>query len=577
MENNIIEGISLIKDKKSIPTDLDSYLCRSVFTLHEGRFVAILLKTSSIPEVKMTELWKQHYQVSVIVEGQEFEQAECFKCMPFVDDTHYIVVGKIDWTEIMKEGYHQIELCITIGYRRITFTSHKYITVLPKRMVNKVELLDMFLTSKRCINPDDDLDKYAKYGFEENEKGYVWLTCKNNFSDFVNDNLLAEIEFQCYDEKQKLIDRQIGYGVETEMDNQVMLFCEELYMSDWPKGTYSIRACLWGTVIAETVFIINQSLEGKYPFTDLTKKQEINLVKKHQAIGGVKAIEKINSMIGLGKVKKHIRQNIDFAKFEKARRDAGLPCNQRLQHIIMTGDPGTGKTTVARLLSEAYHQIGLLEQSDLVEVDRSSLVGQYIGETEKKTRMILEEAKGKTLFIDEAYTLASETRVTRDYGVKVIDTLMTFLSEVDNSTLVILAGYPTEMNQMLKSNPGLRSRFPIHLHFDNYTVAELVDIATGYLEEHRYNANSQVMERMTEILRFAVKYKNFGNGHFVKVLIDNYIIPNMATRLSKKLDGQILDVEELINVKPEDVPDIEQIMPLLGNEEKPRKRAIGFR
>ena len=154
---------------------------------------------------------------------------------------------------------------------------------------------------------------------------------------------------------------------------------------------------------------------------------------------------------------------------------------------------------------------------------------------------------------------------------------MTFLSEEDNSTLVILAGYPTEMNKMLKSNPGLRSRFPIHLHFDNYTVAELVDIATGYFEEHRYNANSQVMERMTEILRIAVKYKNFGNGRFVKVLIDNYIIPNMATRLSEKLDGQILDVEELMNVKPEDVPDIEQIMPLLGNEEKPRKRAIGFR
>lgn len=575
---NCIEGICFIEDKKNIPTKMDNYLHRSVFKVHEGKYVGILIHAPSLTESKVRDMWEERHEVLVRVSDHEYEQADNFKCHSFVEDNHYLVVGCINWTEILQHSYEDIEITITMGHRKIEFVSKKIITVLPERMTdNKVCPLDMFLTSQGDIDMDDDIDEYYQYGFDqdENSKAYVWLVCRNNFCDYVNEKLLAELEFKCFHETQGLIDRCLVYGI--DFTNGKVIFNGDFSIDDWPEGTYKIQAYLWGKHISDTVCYIGRSLYGKYPFTDFTSKSEPSVSeKKSNPEKRLKAIEKINSMIGMVHVKKNIIQNLNYSKFINARRTAHLPVASRLQHICMTGAPGTGKTTVARLLAEAYYQIGITSNDNFIEADRASLIGQYIGETENKVKETLRLAHGGCLFIDEAYSLVSDSRDNRDFGKKVIDTLMTELSNPDSNTLVIIAGYQKEMNEFLQTNPGLQSRFPVRLHFPDYTIAELKQMLTVYFDEHQYLVTDMVMERIENILRQVSKRKDFGNGRFIHTLVENHILPNMATRLSKKLDTGNLEVQELQSIMPEDVPDIEEIVPMLGKSQHER-RSIGFR
>lgn len=264
------------------------------------------------------------------------------------------------------------------------------------------------------------------------------------------------------------------------------------------------------------------------------------------------SIRELNEMVGLDDVKKSITTMANQSRFFIERKKAGLrTSNIAAQHAIFTGNPGTGKTTVARMLGKIYHSIGLLSKGDVICADRTRLVGRYIGETEENMKTVLEEARGNVLFIDEAYNLYEGTADRKDYGAKVIDSLLTVLSQPNPDMVIVFAGYEKEMDAMLTSNPGLMGRFPYKYRFCDYDANQLMEIALHLFAKDDYilcdEAQDILRQKISDTL--AQRTKNFGNARWIEQFIRNGIIPAMANRVTQdpiKDYQQILatDIEE---------------------------------
>ncbi len=256
-------------------------------------------------------------------------------------------------------------------------------------------------------------------------------------------------------------------------------------------------------------------------------------------------------MIGLSGVKKEISDIIDLENFQRQREKSGLKRNGvgAAGHLVFAGNPGTGKTTVARKVAEIYKELGVINSGQLVEVDRASLVGQYIGETAIKTQQKINEAMGGVLFIDEAYTLAKESE--RDYGHEAIDTLLKAMEDKRGHFIVIVAGYPRERQKFINANPGLRSRFKKTIMFEDYTPEELLEIFKLQCKEDD-NILTPEAEKMV-LDKFCKLYENrgynFGNGRAARGLYGS-VIQNMSSRVGKLTKPT---KEELQTILPEDV------------------------
>lgn len=180
-------------------------------------------------------------------------------------------------------------------------------------------------------------------------------------------------------------------------------------------------------------------------------------------------------------MKKEVKNHIDYLNFLKLRQERGFQDSERINlHSVFTGNPGTGKTTVVKLLGQIYKSMGLLSKGHVKEVDRSQLIGEYIGQTAPKVKKAIEEAKGGILFIDEAYSLAREADDSKDFGKEAIEVLIKEMSDGSKDLAIMVAGYPHEMEVFLKSNPGMRSRFANYFHFEDYLPDELHSIAVRY-------------------------------------------------------------------------------------------------
>ncbi|MBD1372933.1 AAA family ATPase [Hazenella sp. IB182357] len=228
----------------------------------------------------------------------------------------------------------------------------------------------------------------------------------------------------------------------------------------------------------------------------------------------------LNQLVGIDQVKKFIKEIYAWLEIGKRRREAGLLTEQQVLHMIFTGNPGTGKTTVARILSTLLKEMGVLSKGHLVEVERADLVGEYIGHTAQKTREHVQKALGGILFIDEAYSLARGG--DKDFGREAIDTMVKAMEDFKNEFVLILAGYSNEMECFLNTNPGLPSRFPIQLRFPNFDLEQLMQITMQMVGEREYCLSSSANNKIRIHLRKQMD-GNFGNARYIRNMIEQAI------------------------------------------------------
>ena len=266
-------------------------------------------------------------------------------------------------------------------------------------------------------------------------------------------------------------------------------------------------------------------------------------------------LEELDRLIGLTAVKEDLHSLINIIKLNEHRRKRNLSPIPTTKHLVFSGNPGTGKTTVARILAKIYNKLGILSKGHLVEVDRSGLVSQFLGATATKTMNAIQKAMGGILFIDEAYAL-TVGKHNSDYGSEAVDTLLKAMEDNRDDLVVIVAGYPDLMEQFLESNPGLRSRFNKFIQFEDYSPEEMLSIFLLLCKNHEYQIGAGVKEKLLRTFnqRCLCKGKNFANGREVRNLFEQSV-GNQANRLGKKNNPTD---EELLTLQVEDIADMKE-------------------
>ena len=258
-------------------------------------------------------------------------------------------------------------------------------------------------------------------------------------------------------------------------------------------------------------------------------------------------LEELDSYIGLTEVKEQVRKTVALVKVNQLRTQRGIPPLSTSMHMVFTGNPGTGKTTVARLVGRIYKALGVLPSGHLVEVGREDLVGRYIGETAQKTREVLDSALGGVLFIDEAYALFQS--ISQDYGQEAIDTILRYMENNRDKLVVIVAGYPKEMERFIGSNPGLQSRFTHTIRFENYTVDELMAILELNCAQNGYQMTQAAKTKAAAILaqEMSQNSSNFGNGRVVRNLFEAAVMEQNSriSALAQPTDEELNTLTEM--------------------------------
>jgi SpoVK/Ycf46/Vps4 family AAA+-type ATPase len=255
-------------------------------------------------------------------------------------------------------------------------------------------------------------------------------------------------------------------------------------------------------------------------------------------------LAELDALIGLERVKREVHRQVAILRVERLRADAGMKSPTITRHLVFTGNPGTGKTTVARLVGGIYAALGLLSQGQLIEVDRSELVAGYLGQTAVKTSEVVAKAAGGVLFIDEAYSLTGD-----QYGTEAVDTLVKEMEDRRDDLVVIVAGYPAPMQAFVAANPGLASRFRTTIEFDDYTDDELVQILTLLAEGSDFELTTEAVTRFRELLAVTPRGSTFGNGRFSRNTLEAAIGAH-AWRLR---DVEAPTIDQLRQLLPEDL------------------------
>ena len=244
------------------------------------------------------------------------------------------------------------------------------------------------------------------------------------------------------------------------------------------------------------------------------------------------ANKEMESMIGLTNVKSTIKEIIAYFNLQKKYKEKNITLNNACRHMVFTGNPGTAKTTVARLISKILKDNGILDTGTYVEVGRSDLVEQYVGWTAKNTKVKILSAKGGVLFIDEAYSLIDGN--DKSFGQEAIDTLVEMMDIIKDDTIIIFAGYPDEMEKFINTNPGIRSRIGFHVKFPNYTEDELIDILKLQAKKQNITITDNALEKVREEIKLKIGSKDFGNGRFVRGLLEKSLMKKSVRHMEEE-------------------------------------------
>ncbi len=338
-----------------------------------------------------------------------------------------------------------------------------------------------------------------------------------------------------------------------DRQNEIIRLQAEIISNKTKESIRNIYDDLWGKDVLNAIDNVDdgEAPEGLPPLPDLSElgidtpkrtSSNVNKTNKEEKIEEAKQEEappeniedlkkELNEYIGLDNIKDEVNDLINLVTIQKLREEHGLKTNDLSLHMVFTGNPGTGKTMIARMMSRIYKSLGILEKGHLIEVDRSGLVAGFVGQTALKTSEVIKKALGGVLFIDEAYALTNKT--TNDFGQEAVDTLLKAMEDNRDKLVVIVAGYTELMHEFVKSNPGLESRFNRFLHFDDYTADELLAIFKLNCKKNAYELAPEADNILKTILAFeSLNVEGFGNARGVRNLFEKAIV-EQANRLAK--------------------------------------------
>ena len=392
------------------------------------------------------------------------------------------------------------------------------------------EFIDFYSTLDimRCFNMTADISNLkSKEVF-----GLIYLTAKKgglNIEDYSDIRILYGEKLMATNEN---LFKSLKAEIEKSTDNDAMFRLSlifEAYNKEW-QTEYLTNLYRFASLIVKAdgsvskkeedalKRILSFSEENKIQTSPLEKKEKEKLEDstclKEQTLE--QALSELNTLIGLNAVKNEINSLINFVKVQKARESTGLRSSLISYHIVFTGNPGTGKTTVARIVSEIYKNLGVLSQGQLIETDRSGLVAEYVGQTAVKVNNIVDRALNGILFVDEAYSLIGENK--DDFGKEAVSTLIKRMEDDRDKLVVILAGYTNEMREFIDKNPGFKSRFNRYIEFDDYNPDELLSIFKLLCSKLDYTLKEDAEKKLIELFTtvFSNRDKFFGNGRFVR-------------------------------------------------------------
>jgi SpoVK/Ycf46/Vps4 family AAA+-type ATPase len=415
--------------------------------------------------------------------------------------------------------------------------------------------------------PDSNLPKKERnymMSFDSIETRYVW-------AEFVAENLVkTNEEWQCElffhfrtnsGQLKGTIEKMFAVK-----PNEPTFECSIGWGSDqkgtWGKDLYTIDIVFMDQLIASIPYEIGDAFiedKDKNRITQTKTKSKIQKPEiglSHKDVDNT--IHQLDSLIGLDSIKKKVKEYTTYLNFIRLRKDKGFEDTDRINlHAVFTGNPGTGKTTVAKMLGEIYFKLGLLSKGHVVEADRSDLVAEYIGQTAPKTKDVIKKAKGGILFIDEAYALARKNDDSKDFGKEAIEILLKEMSDGDGDIAIIAAGYPEEMNNFLESNPGLKSRFNMYYDFPDYTPQELMQIAefTGNKKAVKLHPDAKELLYKKLVDAYRERDKTFGNARLVNNILEEGKM-NMGLRIMQTNDPSSLDKVALSTLMVDDVAKI---------------------
>jgi AAA+ superfamily predicted ATPase len=392
--------------------------------------------------------------------------------------------------------------------------------------------LASFIIDVSCYFDDETFDWIADMDIAEKQDavfGYLDAFKRVNQDYLSLEGLAGSLEYalsvcKVYDDAMNTSVRKSLYGALTRF--AYLLIDTDNRVTKGEEKFYSLfKEALSGVLTTDASSSHSQDVSTESNIAD----QSLTSISPEEELQ--KIIKDIDCLIGLENIKREVSDLINMLRVRQMRNNSGLASPEMSNHMVFYGNPGTGKTTIARKLAEIYRILGILSKGHFIETDRASLVAGYLGQTAIKTTDVLERAKGGILFIDEAYTL-SQGRDQDQYGQEAIDTVLKYMEDNRDDLVVIVAGYESKMSEFIDSNPGLKSRFSKYFHFNDYNASQLAEIFAEMAARSQYAITPSFKSSLESLcqLMIARKGENFGNGRTIRNLFER-CVSNQANRV----------------------------------------------